>query len=477
MDYKNLKPFPKDFLWGAATSAYQVEGAAEEDGKGLSQQDVLNKKAGFADASVASDHYHRFKEDVALMKQLGLRSYRFSIAWSRIMPDGSGEVNERGVQFYHDLIDELIENGIEPIPTLYHYDMPLALVEKYDGWINRQSVDDFVKYARVVIGEYGDKVKTWLTINEQSIIVLYWTQKCLIPDKYLDDPQIRYQINHHLNLAHAHSCKLVHELVPGGKVGAAIGYGPIYALTSKPEDALAAMNAEDLRNRYYLDVYFKGEYNESAMIYLEEHGMAPRIEPGDLELFKEGYSDFLALNYYASECAKMPEENKGFTDAGVNLSGVKGEISAHEIKPGFYEIVKNPLCDSTDWDWTVDPIGMEYLLRDIYTRYGKPLMITENGFGAFDELEAGDKVHDDYRIDYLRGHIIAMRRAMHRGVEVLSYNPWSFMDVLSTSNGYKKRYGFVYINRKDDDLLDLRRIKKDSFYWYQKVIESNGEEV
>ena len=477
------KGFPKEFLWGAATSAYQVEGAAYEDGKKASQQDVINKESyetrGFATAEIASDHYHHFREDVALMKEMGFTAYRFSIAWSRVFPDGVGEVNEKGIQFYRDLIDELIANGIEPIVTLYHYDLPWALVEKYGGWLDRQVVKDFEYYARYVIGEFKDKVKLWTTINEQSIIVQYWTQKCFIPEKLRSNNQLRYQINHHMNLAHAIACKLVHELVPGGKTGAALGYAPVYPLTSKAEDVMAAQNAHDLRNGYYLDIYFKGYYTKSAMIYLEQHGLAPKIEPGDMELIKEGTSDFLALNYYASECAKAcPEgEGKEIRYSGVNWSGKKGEMSGFETHPGFYEMCKNPNLDTTDWDWAIDPIGLEYIFRDIYMRYGKPLMITENGLGAFDELTADGKVHDEYRIAYLREHIKAMKRAMDYGVEVWAYCPWSAIDLLSTSNGVKKRYGFVYVDRTDDDPKECGRIRKDSFYWYQKVIASRGTEL
>lgn len=478
---KNI--FPEGFLWGAATSAYQVEGAAYEDGKKASQQDIINKESynlrGFATADIASDHYHHYKEDVALMKEMGFNTYRFSIAWSRVFPDGVGEVNEKGIQFYRDLIDELLANDIEPIITLYHYDLPWALVEKYNGWLDRQVVADFEYYARYIINEFKDKVKYWTTINEQSIIVQYWTQKCYIPEDMRNNNQLRYQINHHMNLAHAIACKLVHEIVPNGLVGAAIGYSPIYPLTSKPEDVMAAQNAHDLRNGFYLDIYFKGFYTKSAMIYLENHGLAPIIEEGDMEIIKEGYSDFLALNYYASECAKACPEDAGkeIRYSGVNLSGKKGEMSGFETHPGFYEMCKNPNLDTTDWDWAIDATGLEYIFRDIYMRYNKPLMVTENGLGAFDTLSEDGKIHDDYRIDYLRNHIKAMKKAIDYGVEVLAYCPWSALDLLSTSNGVKKRYGFIYVDRSDDDPKECARLKKDSFYWYQKVIKSNGEEL
>ncbi|OTA18317.1 glycosyl hydrolase [Xenorhabdus vietnamensis] len=467
--------FPENFLWGASTSAYQVEGAAEKYGKRLSQQDILNNNPDFADTHITSDHYHRYKEDVALMKELGLKSYRFSIAWSRIFPEGIGKVNDKGVEFYHNLIDELLKNDITPIPTLYHYDMPMALVEKYHGWIDRQSVEDFAHYAEFVIKEYGKKVKYWLTINEQSIIVQFWTKKCLIPNHYLHDEQIKYQINHHMNLAHAIACKLVHQWVPNGLVGAALGYSAIYPLTSRPEDNLAAQNANDLRNYYFTDIYLKGHYNQSALIYLKNHGLAPRIEVGDMALIKEGYSDFLAINYYCSHAAAAASKNAQRRMDGFNPTGVKGQIDGYEIQPDFYQIHKNPHLETTDWDWAIDPIGLEYLLRDLYSRYQKPLMITENGFGADDKLESDGSIHDDYRIHYIQQHLNAIKQAMNYGVEVISYNPWSFIDVLSTSNGYKKRYGFVYVNRTDKDIKDLSRYKKDSFYWYQDVIQTQGK--
>lgn len=475
--------FSSDFLWGASTSAYQVEGAAYEDGKKPSQQDVINRdnyvKYGFATADIASDQYHHYKEDVLLMKEMGFTAYRFSIAWSRVFPDGIGQVNENGIRYYHDLVNELRAYGIEPIITLYHYDLPWALVEKYGGWLDRQVVKDFEYYARYIINEFKGQVKYWTTINEQSIIVQYWTQKCFVPEEMQHNNQLRYQINHHMNLAHAIACNLVHEIVPDGKVGAALGYAPIYPLTSNADDAMAAQNAQALRNDYYTDIYFKGFYNKAAMLYLKKKGLAPILEPGDMELIESGKSDFLALNYYASECAKACPEGVGkeICYSGVNRSGKKGDISGFETHPGFYEMCKNPNLDTTDWDWAIDPVGMEYMLRDLYNRYNKPLMITENGLGAYDTVTEDGKIHDDYRIDYFRNHIKAMKRAMDSGVEMIAYCPWSAVDLLSTSNGVKKRYGLIYIDRTDDDPKQCRRIRKDSFYWYKRVIESNGESL
>ena len=440
------KTMPEGFLWGASTSAYQVEGAAEEDGKKLSQMDILNRGTGFADASVASDHYHRYKEDIALMKECGFTAYRFSFSWSRIFPDGVGEVNPKGLEFYDNLVNELVANGIKPIPTIYHYDMPMALVDKYDGWISRQ----------------------------QSIIVEFWKKKNYVPEKYHGDPQVKFQINHHMNLGQAKISKLIHELVEGGRSGAAIGYSPVYGLDSTPKNMLAMLNAEDLKNHFFLDIYFKGKYPVGAFRYLEEHGMAPVIEEGDMEIIREGMLDFLGVNYYASKCVRFPDADKNeLTEAKSNLSGKKGAMGAYEVMPDFYQYMKNPNADTNDWDWTIDPMGMQYLLRDIYQRYEIPMIITENGLGARDVLEDG-KVHDDYRIDYWTKHLQAIHRAIELGVDVRGFLPWSFVDVLSTSNGYQKRYGLVYVNRDDEDIKDLARIPKDSYYWYQKVIATNG---
>lgn len=473
--------FPENFMWGASTSAYQCEGAAFEDGKKASQQDIITRKRaierGVADCSVASDHYHHYKEDVKLMKEIGLRSYRFSISWSRIFPDGVGEPNMKGVKFYHNLIDELKSSGIEPIVTLYHYDLPMTLVKKYNGWLSRKVIDDFEYYAKFVINEFKDQVRYWTTINEQNIIVYCWTDKCLIPKELQDNDQLRYQINHHMNLAHAKACKLVHELVPGGMVGSAIGYAPVYPLTSAPEDALAALNAHELKNSFYLDIFFKGIYNVSAFKYLEKMGLAPVIEEGDMDIIKEGKSDFLALNYYYSDCAmawKPGEGNDQVRYMGVNLKGKKGETVGGENMPGFYQMCKNPKLQTSDWDWTIDGIGMRYMLRDIYSRYNVPLMITENGLGAYDELTEDKKIHDPYRIEYLKEHIKAVGEAIDDGVPVISYNLWSAIDILSTINGMKKRYGLIYVERTDEDPKLCKRYRKDSSYWYHDVIKSNG---
>lgn len=466
-------PFPKNFLWGAATSAYQVEGAASTHGKGLSQQDVLNRDSLFANTEIASDHYHFMEEDVALLQTLGLRCYRFSISWPRIFPDGVGEPNTEGVAFYHRLLDRLEAAGIVPIVTMYHYDMPWALVEKYGGWLSRQAVEDFAYYAAFLVREYGDQVKHWITINEQNIIFRAWCKKNYIPEDCRTEKQ-RYQLNHHFTMAHAKAAKIVHDLCPGGKVSGVLAIEPCYPATSAPEDNLAAARANVMRNYFFSDPYMTGEYPQEVLRYLQDHDLMFHQEPEDEAWMKEGTSDFLAINYYRSVCGKACPNDVARTEQGLNVYGIKGSQTVYEAVPGLYQLCANPCLDTTDWDWPIDATGLTWALLDLSQRYRKPMMIAENGLGARDTLEADGRVHDSARIAYLKAHLQAIQRAMDSGVDLFGYCVWSALDLLSTSNGYGKRYGLIYVNRNDTQILDRKRYKKDSYYWYQKVIAQNG---
>jgi 6-phospho-beta-glucosidase len=479
---ERVEAFPEGFLWGAATSAYQVEGAANEDGKKDSQQDVINRQIhdeyGYADASVASDHYHHYKEDVALMAEMGLKSYRFSISWARVLPDGTGEPNPKGVQFYHDLIRELRDHNIEPIVTMWHYDLPMALVNRYGGWRSRQIVDDFEYYARFLLKEYGREVKYWLTINEQSIVVNYIDRKNLISLDDYYNPVFRYQANHYMNLAHAKAAIAVHELCEDGMCGAALDCAPYYPHTCAPEDILAARHANEFKNYYYMDAYFKGIYTDSVQAYLKRQGLDFEIQDGDMDLMKKGSAcmDFLGVNYYQSACVKAPEPGVSRRSKQNNKTGKGGHV-VYEVQPDLFEGCKNENLADTDFSMPIDPDGLQYILEEINDRYHKPVMICENGFGGYDVLEKDGRIHDPYRIEYIRQHIKAMRRAIDNGVTILGYNPWSAIDLLSTSNGIAKRYGFVYVDRTDDDVKECRRYRKDSFYWYKRVIASNGRNL
>ncbi|MBQ9327092.1 MAG: glycoside hydrolase family 1 protein [Solobacterium sp.] len=477
-----VEEFPKNFMWGAATSAYQCEGAALEDGKKENQQDVINRQIheeyGYADASVTTDHYHHYKEDVALMAEMGFQSYRFSMNWSRILPDGVGEPNPKGVQFYHDLIKELRDHNIEPIVTMWHYDLPMALVEKYGGWRDRQIVDDFEYYARFILNEYKDEVKYWLTINEQSIVVNYIDRKNLISKEDMFNPKFRWQANHYMNLAHAKAAIAAHEIVKDVQVGAALDTAPYYAASSDPKDVMAGKNANAMKNYFYMDAYFKGIYTPSVLAYLKRQGLEFEIQDGDMDIIKKGSEnmDFLGINYYQSACMKAPTPGAARRFKQNNKIGKGGKVT-YEIQPDFYEGCHNDFLQDTDFSFPIDPDGLQYVLEEINDRYGVPVMICENGFGAYDKLEKDGSIHDPYRIEYIREHIKAMKRAIANGVTIIAYNPWSAFDLLSTSNGIAKRYGFIYVDRTDDEERDCKRYRKDSFYWYQRVIASNGKNL
>lgn len=476
MYFKNNPSFPKDFLWGASSSAWQVEGATEEDGRGPSSIDLNSqRKEGYADNSIAADHYHHYKEDVALMAEAGFKSYRFSIAWPRIFPQGRGKPNPKGVEFYHNLIDELLKHDITPIATIYHYDMPLALEEEYGGFQSRKVIEDFENYCRFLFQEYGKKVKYWITLNEQNMQIVYGAWLGVSKGVENWDKE-KYRINHIMNLCHAKAVNACHELVEEGKVGPVPGYVPIYPYSENPKDQIAAMNAEELTEKMWLDFYAHKEYSPFILSYFKENGIDIDMREGDEEVFETADIDFIALNCYRSNVAKDCPPDTEFQELKLNKSGVKGEF-VYPKYPGLYELVENKYVDTTDWDWEIDPYAMRYMLRYVYDHYQLPMMITENGLAAHDKLSEDGKVHDDYRIEFLNDQLFQIGRAIQDGLPVISYNLWSFTDLLSTGNGMAKRYGLVYINYNDDGTGDLSRIKKDSFHWYKKVIASNGENL
>ncbi|WP_071131871.1 glycoside hydrolase family 1 protein [Enterococcus timonensis] len=447
---------PEDFLWGASTSAYQVEGASLTDGKGPSVQDKKKIPENTTDFSVAIDHYHRFREDIALFKELGLKAYRFSIAWSRVLPTGKGEVNPAGLAFYQEVIDECLKAGIEPIVTMYHFDLPYAL-EQTGGWNNRQTIEAFVDYAQLLFDTFGTQIKYWLTINEQNMMVLA-NETVQSGKKSLKQS---FQENHHMLIAQAKVIKKYHEGKYAGQIGPApnIAYG--YPASSAPEDILAAQWFNSLRNWLFLDIPVYGQYNPQAMNFLQTLHIQPEFAKGDSEILAEGICDFIAFNYYNSNTVA---ENK------LNQQTQSASQSAFEV-PYFFKAVANPHLQKTEFGWEIDPISFRITLHELYNRYRKPLLINENGIGGRDEPTEDGAIHDNYRIDYLAKHIKEMTQAMNEGVEVIGYCPWSAIDLISTHEGMEKRYGFIYVNREEFDLKDFKRLKKDSFYWYQKVIQ------
>ncbi|MBD7911240.1 MULTISPECIES: glycoside hydrolase family 1 protein [Clostridium] len=479
MIYEKVEKFKDDFLWGSASAAYQIEGAWNKDGKGESIWDLYTRIPGTTykdtNGNIAVDHYNRYKEDVALMAEMKLKAYRFSIAWSRIYPNGRGEINEDGLKFYENLIDELIKNNIKPIITLYHWDLPQYLQDLYGGWESREIIKDFDEYCITLFKRFGDKVKYWVTLNEQNVFLTLGYLTALHPPGVKDHKRM-LQANHIANIANAKVIESFRNYVPNGKIGPSFAFGPTYPYSCNPEDVLAAENAEDLNCNWWLDVYCKGIYPAFAFKYYERLGIAPLIEDGDLELLKRAKPDFIGINYYQTATVAMnPLDGVGAAES-MNNTGKKGTTKESGI-PGVYKNVKNQHLKTTNWDWAIDPTGLRVGLRRLTSRYNLPILITENGLGEFDKLEENEVVNDDYRIEYLKEHIKVCKEAIADGVNLLGYCTWSFTDLLSWLNGYQKRYGFVYVDRDENDERELKRIKKKSFYWYKDVISTNGEEL
>lgn len=470
MQHSTLGAFPDDFLWGASTSAYQVEGAWNEDGKGPSVIDKAQFSEGITDFTVTSDHYHRFKDDIALLAEMGLKTYRFSIAWSRLYPDGDGALNAAGVAFYQQLIDEICRHGIVPLVTLYHFDLPWALQQE-GGWSNRRTVAAFERFAITCFEQYGKQVKHWLTINEQNMMILKGEVIGTLPPGTADPQKTLYQQNHHMMLAQAKAMIACHQRLPQAKIGPAPNISCIYAASSRPEDVLAADNFSAIRNWLYLDLAVHGRYNAVVWAFLQQRGWLPTIEADDMAIIAAGKPDFIAFNYYASATvsADMPDVERGELNtkqrADQQMAGIDKTV---------YVGCNNAHLKQNQFGWYIDPVGFRITARQIYARYALPLIVTENGLGAFDTLEAGNKVYDDDRIAYLREHIAQLQLAIADGVALFGYCPWSAIDLVSTHQGISKRYGFIYVNRDEHDLKDLARYRKKSFYWYQKLIRSNG---
>ena len=465
--------FPKDFLWGASSSAFQIEGAWDEDGKGKTVADFNSfKKSDIqADSKVASDFYHHWKEDIDLMKELGLKTYRFSLSWARIIPDGDGEINQAGIDFYNKVIDYLIECNITPFVTLYHFDLPYALVEKYNGWESRDCAFAFERYAKICFENFGDRVKFWQSHNEQNLMIRVKERMNIYVDDAYEVEKMRAKMDYHMCLAHALATNACHEMIEGGKIGPSISSTVTYPYSNKPEDVWAAKLNDNFKTNYLLDMHFNGEYPAYYINYLKELDIVPHMPEEDKAVLKKAKMDFIAFNYYRTLCARHVDATE------ENPKGSRGENEIDYDLYGYFKIEKNPNLKATEYGAQIDPVGMRIALNDYYNRYHLPLIITENGLGTADILTEEERVHDDYRINYLRDHIDACAKGIADGVELMGYCPWSVIDLLSSHQGFKKRYGFVYINRSDHDLKDLRRIKKDSFFWYQNVIKSNGQDL
>lgn len=483
--------FPEGFLWGGAIAANQCEGAWNVDGKGMSvadvamfkphidkkdyvsqwhvsQADIDNAKATVDEVYYPKRHgidfYHHYKEDIALFAEMGFKTLRLSIAWTRIFPNGNeDEPNEAGLQFYENVLNELKKAKIEPLVTLSHYEMPLYLVEHGDGWVNRDVVDYFVKFAKVCFNRYAHLVKYWLTFNEiDSVFRHPFTTVGVLEEKYESKKKAEeaiYQALHHQFVASALSCKVLKEIDSNAQVGCMVTKTLTYPETCNPEDIYLAQK-DNRMNSLYTDVQVRGEYPRFIFDYFQNEGFQIKINEGDLEIIKLYPVDFISFSYYMSMVQSIHADQR--EKVGGNLTTG----------------VKNSYLNVSDWGWQIDPKGLQISLIDLYDRYQKPLWIVENGLGYMDKIEADGSILDDYRIDYFKTHFQAIQAAIADGVEVMGYTSWACIDLVSASTSQmSKRYGFIHVDLDDFQQGTYKRTKKKSFDWYKRVIETNGEEL
>lgn len=482
--------FSENFLWGGATAANQYEGGDQSGGRGLSTLDAITAgdyktprmitfkrkdgtigsvtredkvpegAVGYIDTEkyypshVATDFYHHFKEDIALFAEMGFKCFRMSVSWSRVCPKGLKEINEEGIQFYDEVIDELLKYNIEPVITLNHFDMPMYLADHYDGWASREVIDYYLFFCNILFQRYKNKVKYWMTFNEINILRA-WTQIGI----HDNGPAVKYQAAHHIFVASAKAVLLGHEINPDFQIGTMCCYIPAYPMTCKPEDVYEAIK-ENRKREFYMDVQCRGYYPEYQLKEFERLGVNIKKEPEDDEVIAQGTVDYLGFSYYMSTIATT-------------------DPNAERTEGNQIFAFKNPYLEVSDWGWAIDPLGLRISLCKLYERYHLPLFIVENGLGAADKVEADGSIQDDYRIDYFKKHIQAMKDAVeYDGVDLMGYTPWGCIDVVSAGTGQmKKRYGFIYVDMDDEGNGTMQRKKKKSFSWYKKVIQSNGENL
>jgi 6-phospho-beta-glucosidase len=473
-------PFRKDFLWGGATAANQCEGGYNEGGRGLANVDVMPYGPDrwpvgmgkmkmldfdthhFYPAKTAIDMYHHYKEDIKLFGEMGFKTYRMSIAWSRIFPNGDEEQpNEEGLKFYEDLFKECHKYGIEPLVTITHFDCPIHLIKEYGGWRSRKMLTFYERLVRTLFTRFKGLVKYWLTFNEINVLLHFpFMGAGLVFEHGENEQEVKYQAAHHELVCSSIACKIGHEIDPENKIGCMLAAGQFYPNTTKPEDVFEAMQ-KDRENYFFIDVQARGEYPAYALHELERKGIKLPIEPGDLELLKQYTVDFVSFSYYSSRVASA--------DPKLTASG-KGNMLGS---------IDNQYLKSSEWGWLIDPLGLRITMNALYDRYQKPLFIVENGLGAKDKPDLDGYVEDDYRIDYLRQHIKAMKDAVELdGIDLMGYTTWGPIDLVSASTGeMSKRYGFIYVDRDDEGNGTMKRTKKKSFDWYKQVIASNGENL
>ena len=472
--------FPDNFLWGGATAASQCEGGIRESGRGLSSADVCpagadrsavltgHKKMTVMDgehfypAAEAADMYHHFREDIRLFAEMGFQVYRLSISWTRIFPNGDEEEPDReGLRFYREIFEECRKYGIMPLVTICHFDCPLGLIGAFGGWKSRRMITYYLRFCRTLFEYYKEYVTYWLTFNEINMILhAPFLGAGIVFEEGENEEKIKYQAAHHELVASALAVKLAHEINPANKAGCMFAAGSVYPYSCRPQDVWEAVRTGQ-ENYLFADVQARGYYPSYARKRLQAQGIWPDMEPGDEEALRQYPVDFISFSYYNSRCIAAPDTRR------------------EEAEGNLFRSVRNPYLKFSDWGWPIDPLGLRITLNEVWDRYQKPLFVVENGLGALDEPDEQGFIADDYRIDYLREHIRAMKAAVEEdGVDLMGYTAWSCLDVVSASSGeMKKRYGFIYVDKHDDGSGTLARRRKKSFGWYRKVIASNGEDL
>lgn len=464
----NGPAFPEGFLWGGATAANQIEGAYNEGGKGLSIQDVMPNGLQTLSSPEPTpdnlklagiDFYHRYAEDIAMFAEMGFTTYRFSVAWSRIFPNGDdAEPNEEGLAFYDRVLDELEKHGIEPVVTISHYETPLNLARNYGGWRNRELIDLYLRYANTLFERFKGRVRYWLTFNEINALFHFPFMAGGIEMNLEDVPESElYQAAHHELVASALATKAARQIDPNNRIGCMVIAVPRYGLTPDPADQRQAQ-VEAQKDYVFGDVHVRGEYPGSFRRMLRDKDITLDITDADLEALKNTV-DFVSFSYYMSVCESADPEKQ-----------IRGEGN---VVGG----IQNPTLEASEWGWQIDPVGLRILLNEFWDRWQLPLFIVENGLGAKDVLVDGT-VEDDYRIDYLNDHLVQVGEAAEDGVDVMGYTSWGCIDLVSASKAeLSKRYGFIYVDRNDDGTGSLDRYRKKSFNWYRNVIASNGRSL
>lgn len=471
------KEFPKDFYWGGSIAAHQCEGAWNEDGKGPGIMDYATvgsaDKARRFTSSIEENtyypshtgigFYYNYKEDIALFKEMGFTALRISIDWSRIYPNGDDPLpNQKGIAYYVELVDTLIEAGIEPIVTLYHFELPKALVDRYGSWTNRKVVDFYLRFVETMFKALKGRVRYWATFNEMNHIdpqteasdIFTYMIAGLEYSKMENPSETLAQIGYNMTLAGVKACALGRIIDPDNQIGCVFGLTPVYPINSDPQTALDALNATD-RDYYQIDAMTRGSFPQEKIKEYERIGVHIERDPEDAIAFKNGTIDFIGLNYYSSSVAKR-----------------EGKDEEKALFTGY----QNPLLEKSQWGWAIDPVGLRYIVNHTYRKYRLPIMITENGLGEIDQLNDDGSIHDPYRIAYLNAHLKELRKCITDDhIPVLGYLMWGPIDLVSATTGeMAKRYGFIYVDKNNDGTGTYKRYRKDSFYWYQKVIQSQG---